>query len=86
MMHAHTLTQPLTDGMLLSTDCLLLDHVSTAVVDDFAIWKRALTANEAAALATATTELGPKPTVSFTSVTLQRSGAGREAGAVQVRN
>ena len=55
-----------------------------AVVDDLAIWRRPLSAGEAAALAASNTELAPKPAVSLLSVTLTRSGTGREAGAVQV--
>lgn len=55
------------------------------MVDDFAIWRRPLSAREAADLAASTAQLAPTPGVSLVSVILQRSGVGKEAGAVQVR-
>ena len=54
------------------------------MIDDFAMWRRPLSATEAAALAAATSELQLAPVVSVTSVTLVRSGANREAGAMTV--
>jgi len=56
----------------------------TGIVDDFAVWRRALSASEVAALVASTVQLAPKPAVSFVTVDLRRSGAGKEAGAVQV--
>lgn len=56
----------------------------TGIVDDFAVWRRALSASEVATLVASTVQLAPKPAVSFVTVDLRRSGAGKEVGAVQV--
>jgi len=65
---------------------MLLPHVLlyTGIIDDFALWNRALSPTEAAALVASAQPLKPAPAVSVTSLNLIRSGPTREAGALKV--